>query len=71
MSKENNEYPVSIEVFLNLLKCPKCGFKFDITYSRALVCSGCPTATFGNCRYVKCPRCGYEDFYEKFYIKEI
>jgi len=49
-----------------LLKCPRCGFRFDVSYSRAVVCGGCPYVTFGNCNYVKCPRCGYEDAIEKF-----
>jgi len=49
-----------------ILKCPRCGFRFDPSYSRAISCSGCPMATFGDCGYIKCPRCGYEDLYEKF-----
>ncbi|MET1160534.1 MAG: hypothetical protein ABWW65_06185 [Thermoprotei archaeon] len=49
-----------------LLRCPRCGFEFDISYSRAMACGGCPYVTFGNCRYVKCPRCGYEDSIEAF-----
>ncbi|MEM1662158.1 MAG: hypothetical protein QXP72_00285 [Desulfurococcaceae archaeon] len=51
-----------------LLKCPKCGFRFDITYSRAFSCGGCPYVTFGNCNYVKCPKCGFEDYVEKFRV---
>jgi len=42
------------------VKCPKCGFKFDISYSRAISCGGCPAASLGSCGYVKCPRCGHE-----------
>jgi len=48
------------------LRCPRCGFRFDISYARAISCSGCPMATFGDCGYVRCPRCGYEAKYEEF-----
>jgi len=51
---------------MSRLRCPKCGFVFDISYARAISCSGCPMSTFGECGYVKCPKCGYEDRYEKF-----
>jgi len=42
------------------VKCPNCGFVFDISYSRALACGGCPASSLGSCGYVRCPRCGYE-----------
>lgn len=42
------------------LRCPKCGFVFDVSYARAVSCAGCPSATLGNCGYVRCPRCGHE-----------
>ncbi len=48
------------------LRCPKCGFVFDVSYARVISCSGCPMSIFGECGYVKCPKCGYEDIYEKF-----
>ncbi len=48
------------------LKCPRCGFVFDISYARAVSCSGCYLATLGSCGYVRCPRCGYEGRYEEF-----
>ncbi len=44
----------------DLVTCPKCGSIFSISYSRAFSCGGCPSATFGSCGYVKCPKCGYE-----------
>lgn len=40
--------------------CPKCGFKFDISYGRAFACSGCQSASMGDCGYAKCPKCGHE-----------
>jgi len=43
-----------------LVRCPNCGFTFDLSYSRAFSCRGCPMSVFGDCEYVKCPRCGYE-----------
>lgn len=47
------------------LRCPRCGYVFDISYSRAFACAGCPAATLGNCGYARCPRCGYEFRYEE------
>ncbi len=43
-----------------ILRCPKCGFIFDISYARATACAGCSLAVLGDCKYVKCPKCGYE-----------
>jgi len=43
----------------DLVKCPRCGHEFSISYSRAFACSGCYMASF-SCEYVKCPECGYE-----------
>ncbi|MEM2136697.1 MAG: hypothetical protein QXI93_01935 [Candidatus Methanomethylicia archaeon] len=43
-----------------LLTCPKCGFKFDLTYSRTFSCGGCQYSVFGSCGYAKCPKCGHE-----------
>jgi len=43
----------------DLVRCPRCGYEFSITYSRAFACSGCPVASL-SCNYVKCPRCGHE-----------
>ncbi|MGC9345549.1 MAG: hypothetical protein ACP5ER_01990 [Candidatus Bathyarchaeales archaeon] len=41
-----------------IIRCPKCGFAFDITYGRALACSGCPSSV--QCKMAKCPKCGHE-----------
>ena len=41
-----------------ILLCPKCGFRFDVSYARAFACMGCPSLV--SCGYVKCPKCGYE-----------
>ncbi|RLF05347.1 MAG: hypothetical protein DRJ60_05715 [Thermoprotei archaeon] len=41
------------------VKCPNCGYEFDLTYARTFACGTCPSAAVG-CKYVKCPNCGYE-----------
>jgi hypothetical protein len=41
-----------------ILVCPKCGFRFDVSYARAFACGGCPSVV--SCAYVKCLKCGYE-----------
>ncbi|MGQ9759422.1 MAG: hypothetical protein ACUVQ5_02470 [Candidatus Methanomethylicaceae archaeon] len=43
-----------------ILICPHCRNRFSLTYSRAFACSGCGQATFGECGYAKCPKCGKE-----------
>ncbi|RLE89414.1 MAG: hypothetical protein DRJ49_03050 [Thermoprotei archaeon] len=45
---------------MNLLRCPKCGFQFDIKYSRAMMCGSCNLSILGDCGYAICPKCGYE-----------
>ncbi|MDH7477538.1 MAG: hypothetical protein QHH17_04050 [Candidatus Bathyarchaeota archaeon] len=42
----------------SMVKCPKCGFAFNITYGRAFACSGCPSSV--QCGMAKCPKCGHE-----------
>jgi hypothetical protein len=42
-----------------MLKCSYCGFEFNIVYSRAIACQGCPKAVYG-CTLVRCPRCDHE-----------
>ncbi|MEM4576611.1 MAG: hypothetical protein QW701_04000 [Candidatus Nezhaarchaeales archaeon] len=42
-----------------LVRCPKCGYEFDITYARTFACGGCPSAAVG-CKYARCPSCGHE-----------
>ena len=41
-----------------IIRCPKCGFTFDITYGRTFACSGCPSLV--HCDMAKCPKCGHE-----------
>ncbi len=43
-----------------MVTCPKCGFRFDVSYARTFACSGCTLAPFGSCGYIRCPKCGYE-----------
>ncbi|MHA1237977.1 MAG: hypothetical protein ACTSSJ_01805 [Candidatus Odinarchaeia archaeon] len=43
-----------------ILTCPKCGFKFAISYGRVMACGSCPSIAMGNCKYSKCPKCGFE-----------
>ena len=47
------------------VKCPRCGFVFDVGYSRIISCRTCALAPLGDCEYVKCPECGYEFPYKK------
>jgi len=41
-----------------ILKCPGCGFVFEVSYARAFACEGCPSAI--SCDYIRCPKCGEE-----------
>jgi len=44
-----------------VVKCPRCGRSFDITYARAFSCKSCDVLLLQrSCRYVKCPFCGFE-----------
>ncbi|MCD6444440.1 hypothetical protein J7L70_05510 [Candidatus Bathyarchaeota archaeon] len=43
-----------------LVKCPRCGRRFSLSYARLTSCSGCRYSVFGECGYVRCPNCGYE-----------
>ncbi|MEM0226965.1 MAG: hypothetical protein QXP94_04930 [Thermofilaceae archaeon] len=43
----------------DIVRCPQCGHRFSVSYSRAFACGGCFRASF-SCEYVKCPACGYE-----------
>ncbi|RJS88850.1 hypothetical protein CW705_08230 [Candidatus Bathyarchaeota archaeon] len=41
--------------------CPKCGFRFDILYARAISCRGCQKLSSNlTCEMVRCPKCDYE-----------
>ncbi|HKZ93432.1 MAG TPA: hypothetical protein VJ249_02465 [Candidatus Bathyarchaeia archaeon] len=42
----------------NIVSCPKCSFRFDISYGRAFACGGC--ASVVQCNKAKCPKCGHE-----------
>lgn len=42
-----------------MYRCPRCGYRFEISYARTFACGGCPSAVSG-CGYVKCPSCGHE-----------
>ncbi|MBS7650608.1 MAG: hypothetical protein QXI59_05100 [Candidatus Bathyarchaeia archaeon] len=48
-----------------LYRCPRCGFEFDISYARVFACSGCPSASLGDCGMIKCPACKHEFQYER------
>ncbi|MEM1620109.1 MAG: hypothetical protein QXU97_05405 [Fervidicoccaceae archaeon] len=45
--------------------CPRCGFRFDVGYSRIVSCRTCSLATLGDCEYVRCPACGHEFAYKR------
>ncbi len=42
-----------------LIRCPKCGFEFNLMYARAFACQGCRYSVTG-CNAVRCPRCDCE-----------
>ncbi len=44
----------------NIVICPHCGFKFDVSYARTFACAGCNSAALGSCGLIKCPNCGKE-----------
>ncbi|WGI16930.1 hypothetical protein [Methanonatronarchaeum sp. AMET-Sl] len=46
------------------LKCPECANVFNLFYSRAFACKGCPHAIDG-CEFVRCPKCDTEFLLEK------
>lgn len=45
---------------IDKIKCPKCGFLFSKMQSRAIACMGCKKGVFGDCGFLRCPRCDYE-----------
>ncbi|WEU39945.1 MAG: hypothetical protein OdinLCB4_005605 [Candidatus Odinarchaeum yellowstonii] len=45
---------------VSMVKCPKCGFTFNISYGRVFACGSCPSRSLGDCGFCKCPECGYE-----------
>lgn len=48
-----------------IVRCPKCGYEFSPSYSRAVACYNCSLSVLGDCGYLKCPRCGYEFPYKQ------
>ncbi|MEM2102064.1 MAG: hypothetical protein QXM22_00955 [Candidatus Bathyarchaeia archaeon] len=42
----------------HVVRCPKCGFVFDVSYGRAFACKSCPSLV--HCEGIKCPKCGHE-----------
>jgi uncharacterized C2H2 Zn-finger protein len=42
-----------------MIRCPRCNYEFNLMYSRAIACQGCPSAVYG-CNLVRCPRCDHE-----------
>ncbi|MHA1143769.1 MAG: hypothetical protein ACTSRW_03460 [Candidatus Helarchaeota archaeon] len=49
----------------NLIRCPKCGYSFNIMYARMTACGDCPSVALGNCGMIKCPFCKEEFPIEK------
>ncbi len=41
------------------IRCPRCGFEFNLMYARASACQGCRYSVTG-CDAVRCPRCDHE-----------
>ena len=45
----------------DIVVCPKCGFRFSLSYARTYSCTSCPVLIYERrCSYVRCPRCNYE-----------
>lgn len=42
----------------HIVRCPKCGFTFDVSYGRTFACGGCPSIV--QCGMAKCPKCKHE-----------
>jgi len=42
----------------HIVRCPKCGFTFDVSYGRTFACGGCPSMV--QCGMAKCPKCEHE-----------
>ncbi|MBN1786654.1 MAG: hypothetical protein JW825_06695 [Candidatus Methanofastidiosa archaeon] len=47
---------INIPESTKTVKCPYCGFVFNIIYGRAIACSGCSKAATG-CKLARCPKC--------------
>ena len=41
------------------VKCPACGYEFNLMYARSIACQGCPQAVLG-CDLMRCPKCDFE-----------
>jgi uncharacterized C2H2 Zn-finger protein len=53
------EIELKIRASTRIIRCPKCGYEFDLSYARTFACGGCPSSAIG-CQYARCPRCGHE-----------
>lgn len=42
-----------------MITCPDCGTSFSLFYSRAKLCTGCPSSITG-CEYARCTHCDSE-----------
>ena len=69
----NDDIPYELRTFQvnrlsdRIVTCPRCGFKFSISYARAYACTSCPVLIYDRrCSYVKCPRCNHEFLLEQF-----
>jgi len=59
IQKMRTKHGINVPESSKTLKCPKCGFVFNIIYGRAIACSGCPRAATG-CKLARCPQCDFE-----------
>lgn len=50
------------------MTCGFCGLTFDVSEGQ-VDCPGCPLS--GNCGYVRCPRCGFDNPREAALVKVI
>ena len=51
------------------LTCPECGNSFNLFYSRAKYCTGCPESIKG-CQYARCTHCDTEFPFRSFMSKK-
>jgi len=56
INKMRVSHGINVPESVKTLKCPFCGFEFNIIYGRAIACSGCSKAASG-CKLARCPKC--------------
>jgi len=60
IGKMKNNHGITVPESTKTVKCPYCGFVFNLLFGRAIACSGCSRAATG-CKLARCPKCD-QDF---------